>query len=228
MKKAIDLKISKPLMLFVWDFHGVLEKGNEDAVIDISNTVLEHAGYKERFTEEDNERYYGLKWYQYFEQLLPKLSMQDCMDLQTSCFKYAESNLNVLSKHIKPNDYVVEVLTNISSSGNKQIVVSNTRQNDLYWFLNSIGIKEYFDEDSIFGVNAHQTHSTKTDALRDYIGDVKFDKIIIIGDSEDDLKMGRAVGAINYFYKHPHRTHEDTVNADHTIKDLRAILDALD
>lgn len=40
------------MKLFVWDFHGVLEKDNDLAVLDISNKVLEQSGYAERFSEE--------------------------------------------------------------------------------------------------------------------------------------------------------------------------------
>lgn len=39
------------MILFVWDFHGVLEKDNEKAVVDISNQVLSEAGFKEKFTQ---------------------------------------------------------------------------------------------------------------------------------------------------------------------------------
>jgi len=215
------------MKLFVWDFHGVLEKDNEKAVIDISNQVLAQAGYSERFTEEDNERYYGLKWYQYFERLLPALAKEEHLALQAACFKFAEDNLDVLAKHIKPNDHVRVVLKKIADSGNQQIVISNTRQTDLIWFLNSIEIKEFFDEKHIIGVNAHQTHASKADALKAHVTNRKFDKIIVIGDSEDDLKLGKEVGATTYFYKHPHREHENTQNADHIINDLRIVLDEL-
>ena len=215
------------MKLFVWDFHGVLEKDNEKAVIDISNQVLSNAGYKERFTQEDNEQFYGLKWYQYFERLLPKLSNNEHFALQAACFRFAEDNLHILARHIKPNDYAIEVLTKIEESNNRQIVISNTRQSDLVWFLNSIGIKKYFDDNHIIGVNAHQTHTSKADALKAHLQDMKFDKIIVIGDSEDDLKLGKEVCATTYFYKHPHREHESTKNADHIIKDLRAVLDEL-
>lgn len=84
------------MKLFVWDFHGVLEKDNEKAVIDISNQVLKRAGYKERFTDKDNERLYGVKWYQYFEDLLPGLSNEGHLSLQAACFKFAEDNLHIL------------------------------------------------------------------------------------------------------------------------------------
>lgn len=215
------------MVLFVWDFHGVLEKDNEKAVIDISNQVLARSGFQERFTHEDNERYYGLKWYQYFERLLPGLTHEDHIALQSECFRYAEDNLDILTRHIKPNDYVLEVLSEIAQTGNIQLVISNTRQADLIWFLDSIGVKGYFDKDHIIGVNAHQTHNTKVDAITKFIEDLNPEKVIVIGDSEDDLIMGKAVGATTYFYKHPHREHENTNNADHVIKDLRVILKEL-
>jgi phosphoglycolate phosphatase-like HAD superfamily hydrolase len=215
------------MKLFVWDFHGVLEKDNEKAVIDISNQVLEQAGYSERLTEEDNERFYGLIWYQYFERLLPRLSKDECLALQAACFKFAEDNLHILAKHIKPNDHAVDVLAEIADSGNQQIVISNTRQSDLIWFLDSIGIKKFFDEAHIIGVNAHQTHSSKGDALKAHLKGMKLDQIIVIGDSEDDLRLGKDVGATTYFYKHPHRNHENAHNADYIIKDLRTVLYAL-
>ncbi len=215
------------MRLFVWDFHGVLEKDNEKAVIDISNRVLAAAGYEQRFTDEDNERFYGLKWYEYFERLLPDLPGPEHLKLQAACFKMAEDDLSLLSKHVKPNDHAPEVLKEIANAGHQQIVVSNSRQSDLVWFLNTVGLRQFFDDEHIIGVNAHQTHKTKAEALKNHLKRTKFDKIIVIGDSEDDLRLGRAVHATTYFYKHPHRRHEDTKSADHEIKDLRQVLSEL-
>jgi phosphoglycolate phosphatase-like HAD superfamily hydrolase len=215
------------MKLFVWDFHGVLEKDNEKAVIDISNRVLAAAGYKERFTDEDNERLYGVKWYEYFAWLLPGASHEEHLRLQAECFRFADENLHILTKYIKPNDHAIDVLRHIEESGNQQIVISNTRPDDLLWFLNTVGIREFFEPEHIIGVNAHQTHQTKLGALKAHLKDVEFDRIIVIGDSEGDLKLGREVGATTYFYKHPHRTHESTKNADHIIRDLREILKEL-
>ncbi len=98
------------MKLFVWDFHGVLEKDNDLAVLDISNKVLEEAGYSERFSEDDNRNFYGLKWFQYFEKLLPDLTNEQHMALQAACFKFAEKNLDILAKHIKPSDHSLAVL----------------------------------------------------------------------------------------------------------------------
>jgi len=59
------------MKLFIWDLHGTLEQGNERAAIDMSNQILERFGYRERFSDEDVFKLYGLKWFQYFEYLLP-------------------------------------------------------------------------------------------------------------------------------------------------------------
>jgi len=215
------------MILFVWDFHGVLEKDNEKAVMTISNTVLKNAGFKKCFSNEDNEKFLGLKWYEYFENLLPHLSKDECLKLQSDCLEYSKSNPHLIAGHIKAGDYAIEVLDKISKSGNEQIIISNTRQPDLLYFLDTIGVRKYFDDDKIIGTNAHQTFALKIDALQSYLQGKKFNKIVVIGDSESDLKLGRAVGAVTYFYKHPHRQHESTTNADHIIKDLRDVLSEL-
>jgi len=216
-----------PNTLFVWDFHGVLEKDNEKAVKVISNKILTQFGFTEQLTDKLNEEYLGLKWYQYFEKLLPNISKEKCLELQAACFKFVEDDPTILASQIKTNDHVVEVLTKIANSNNQQIVISNTRQKDLFWFLDTINIRIFFDDNNVIGVNAHQTHGSKIDALKDYLKDKNFKKIVTIGDSEGDLKLGKEVGAITYFYKHPKRNHEETQNADYIINDLREVLQEL-
>lgn len=38
------------MKLFVWDFHGFLEKDNEKAVVEITNMVLSQFDYEERLS----------------------------------------------------------------------------------------------------------------------------------------------------------------------------------
>ncbi len=212
------------MKLFVWDFHGVLEKDNDLAVLDISNQVLAEAGYTERFSEADNQKYYGLKWYQYFERLLPHLTPEQHMALQTACFTYAEANWHILEKHIKPNDNVPEVLTAIQSAGHDQIILSNTRPTDLLWFVPAVHIERYFPPDKVIGVNAHEKHGDKKEALRHYLHGKTFDDIVIIGDSQHDMELQEVAGGVTYFYNHPHLPATRLVKADHTITDLRDLL----
>jgi len=212
------------MKLFVWDFHGVLEKDNEKGVMIITNKVLENAGYSDRLSHEDNERFLGLKWYQYFKQLMPRLSREECLKLQSDCFEYSLSHPDIVGGSVKPNEGIFDVLGKIKKSGHRQIIISNTKPSELEKYLDRISIREFFDDGSAIGVNAHETHSTKVDALINFLSDKEFDQIICIGDSISDLELGRSVGATNYYYKHPHRKHDPTDLADYMINDLKKIL----
>jgi phosphoglycolate phosphatase-like HAD superfamily hydrolase len=215
------------MKLFVWDFHGVLEKDNYLAVLEISNKVLGQQGYTERFSEADNRSFYGLKWYQYFERLLPSLTTELHMALQAACFTYAEQNLDILAKHIKPSDHSIEVLKAIENAGDDQIILSNTRPSDLLWFVNTVGIKEFFPDEKIIGVNAHEKHGDKKAAFIDYLNDKSFEKVIIIGDSKSDMDLGEVTNATTYFYNHPGIKSDASVRADFVINDLREVLKAV-
>jgi len=215
------------MKLFVWDFHGVLKKDNDLAVLDISNKVLEQAGYTERFNEQNNREFYGLKWFQYFERLLPNLTNEQHMALQAACFEFAEKNLEILAKHIKPSDHSVSTLQAIRKAGHDQIILSNTRPSDLLWFVNAVGLKEFFPDEKIIGVNAHQKHGLKEDVLRSYLQDKHFEQLIIIGDSQSDLDLKKVAGGITYYYNHPHVNPNTAIQADHVISDLRELLQEL-
>jgi phosphoglycolate phosphatase-like HAD superfamily hydrolase len=212
------------MKLFVWDFHGVLEKDNDLAVLDISNQVLAQAGYDERFSDKDNKEYYGLKWYEYFERLLPNLTKAEHMALQTACFSFEENHLDVLARHIKPNDNAIDVLEIIQNAGHDQIILSNTRPSDLLWFVGAVRIKRYFPHEKIIGVNAHEKHGNKTEALKDYLHEKNFDAIVHIGDSESDMKLKDVAGGTTYFYNHPYLENMAKVAADYVIDDLRRVL----
>ncbi|HTE58626.1 MAG TPA: HAD hydrolase-like protein [Verrucomicrobiae bacterium] len=215
------------MKLFVWDFHGVLEKDNDKAVLEISNEVLRQAGHAERFSEEDNRAFYGLKWFQYFERLLPDLTNEQHMALQAACFVFAEENLHILAKHIKPNDHAVAVLESIHGAAHDQIILSNTRPHDLLWFVDTVGIQHLFPKDKVVGVNAHQKHGTKKDALAQYLKGKSLDGIVIIGDSQTDIDLHQVAGGTTYHYVHPHIATPSPVTADHSIRDLRQVLQEL-
>jgi phosphoglycolate phosphatase-like HAD superfamily hydrolase len=212
------------MKLFVWDFHGVLEKDNDLGVLDISNTILAQAGYTERFSEEDNRRFYGLNWYVYFERLLPQLSNKEHLALQAACFKYSEDHPEVIAKHIKPNDHVFDVLRAIHDAGNDQIIISNSRPKDILWFVNTIKIRKYFPIKKIIGVNGHELHVTKNAALRDYLKNKSFTKTVIVGDSENDMKLKEVNNGVAYFYNHPHLNPRESILADYVISDLKEVL----
>lgn len=114
------------MKLFVWDFHGVLEKGNDDAVLEITNFALEYHGYSRRMTQDEGILLSGLRWYEYFSFLLPQLLKEECHKLQSTCFEISQNKPEIIAKHIQLNDYADFVLESIHSSEHQQILISNT------------------------------------------------------------------------------------------------------
>ena len=102
------------MKLFVWDFHGVLEKNNEKAVFEITNLALKKNGFLRKMTPEENIDLCGKKWFQYFEYLLPQETHDIHVKLQSACIEIQKNDPQMISKHIKTNDYAPEILEAIS------------------------------------------------------------------------------------------------------------------
>jgi len=221
------------MKLFVWDFHGVLEKGNEGAVVEISNLALSDLGHSARLTEDQCRILYGKKWYEYFQALLPDEQAQVHLELQEICFDYSRDRSDIVKRHMQPNDHIHQVLEAIAKD-HEQIVISNTPPEHLQFFLDAVGIAHHFPKDRRFALDSHKMRSrkTKSGVLIQFLQDKKdkedkrFDEIIIIGDSPDDMVLKTAVAGKTYLYTHPGKTHPDC-QADSRIHDLRELLNEL-
>lgn len=214
------------MKLFVWDFHGVLEKDNEHAVIEISNRALKKLGYKEQFTPEDNVKLYGRKWYEYFEYLLPNELHETHLKIQRVCIKLEEDEPNIVDSNIKPNDHALEILNKIARSVHDQILISNMSDVALARFMDSINITHFFPETKAFPCNTRdgkKTH-TKIEMLKKYLRGRYFDTVVIIGDTIFDMEMKKAASNVTtYLYVHKHLNFPDC-DSDYKINDLREVL----
>ncbi len=216
------------MKLFVWDFHGVLEQGNDNAVLEISNRVLREFGYTIQFTSQECTNLSGLKWHEYFQYLLPDEPHINHIYLQERCFELAECEPEIIAKHIKPNDNAYAVLHTIEESGHSQIVISNTKPNALTMFLKVTGLDTFFSERHAFAADAHKTNirKTKKDILKEYIQDKKFDSFVIVGDSPSDIELGTIVNGTTYLYAHNTREFKDCA-AHYKIRNLLEVLKEL-
>lgn len=192
--------------------------------MEISNEVLKRFGYSQRFTEEDIAKLFGLKWFEYFEYLLPQESHERHLALQEHCFEMSNANPQIIIKYIKPSDHVHEVLDKIAQK-HRQILISNTTPKSLRIFLDSIQVTPYFPRENVFAVDAHQnpTKGTKKTTLEKFLKDKKFDDIITIGDSPIDIDLVSVAGGTSYLYSHPGRPFRNC-NADYKTHDLRELL----
>jgi phosphoglycolate phosphatase-like HAD superfamily hydrolase len=212
--------------LFVWDFHGTLEKGNELAALEVSNKALQKHGYQQRFNEKDAIKLYGKKWYEYFEYLLPEEDHQVHIDLQQTSFDWPDTE-RIIAKYMLPNDHAIEVISTIKNAGHEQILLSNTNLKALPVFIRLANLSEFFDETNAFAVMAHSREAkrTKQDVLGDYLKTSIAKDIIVIGDSINDMKLAEFAGAKGYMYKHKGLKFPDDIGSHiFCINDLRKVL----
>ncbi|MFI0797040.1 HAD family hydrolase [Micromonospora rubida] len=213
------------MKLFVWDLHGVLEQGNDRAVIDISNDVLSSFRYEQRFRYEDGRRLYGNKWYEYFAFLLPDETHDRHLELQDACFVLSEERPDLQYRWMTPTPHVTAVLGAIRAR-HQQIVISNTRPGTLDMFLKLLELTDYFTPGRAFAVDQHvrDAKSTKKDVLASYlIGQPTFEEIVIIGDSTSDMQLMEVAGGTTYLFAHPGIAFRNC-HADFQIRDLREVL----
>ena len=216
------------MKLFVWDFHGVLEKGNDQVVLEITNTALKRHGYSRQMTENENEFLCGSRWHEYFAFLLPGLEAEEYFKLQSTCFEISQNQWEITAQHIRLNDHAESVLDKIHHSPHCQILISNTVPQALDMFIKIVNIDRYFPPSHRFGVNMHpQTKATKQDSLNQFLKDCEpFDTIISIGDSAGDMTLINQYSerkGIGYLYTHPEKQHRQAV-CHYKINDLRVIL----
>lgn len=214
------------MKLFVWDFHGVLEKGNEFSVKEVTNRVLKEFNIPRRLSDEDLTRLYGQKWIDYFRELSPNSSEEELEAMTTRAFEISRKEKPFL-KYIKPMDNAEEVLRKIKERGGTNIVLSNSSQIGIVNFTNSVGLTYLFD--THIGIDNHLEKEielkTKAQAIRDHINGKNVEKIVVIGDHPKDIETGHEVNAITYLFSETENFPE--ADAHFRITDLRGLLKEL-
>jgi phosphoglycolate phosphatase-like HAD superfamily hydrolase len=212
--------------LFVWDLHGVLEIGNEKAVLSTSNLILGEEGYSERFSKEDINLLYGTKWHEYFDYLLPHLDKSEHLRLERRCVQFGLEHPEVIEEHVLSTGYAHEILGRINKAGHSQILISNVSEESLGLFMGLIGADYYFPGGHAFATNVQGQNRTKKEVLEEFIesSDIKFDKVVSVGDSPSDIELVEGYpNGVSFLYSHPGKGFRDCAPT-YKIKDLRCVL----
>jgi len=212
------------MKLFVWDFHGVLEKNNERAAQFITNKILKEAGYKERLTKKAGDELYGKRWFQYFEYLLPYESHEKHMELTYKCFDVGDFHPEIVEKYIRTAPWAKMVLRKIAAK-HDQILISNTHRVALERFVKSVELDQFFLKDKIFSTDSHRNipAKNKAEVATDYILEKDFEEIIVIGDAIEEMNLAKTIGAKFYLYAHKGKNFREC-DCEHKIRDLRDII----
>jgi len=213
-------------ILFIWDFHGVLEKDNINALEEFLNYGLEKRGHDRRITKKECRQWYGLSFDDYIKNLLPRADEAERKKVAGVCSEVAWDHIK---KHIKPQDMAEEVLERIALADHCNIVVSNSTPAAIYRFVDLVGLTRYFDE--VIGVDRDEQEEdyshieAKAEAIEKYLADKEFDRLVLVGDREDDIKVGQRLGAVTYLFD-PDDFRKRT-SADFKIKELERVLNQI-
>jgi phosphoglycolate phosphatase-like HAD superfamily hydrolase len=209
--------------LFVWDFHGVLEKDNEYAVQEVVNRVLLEFNINKKSTVEECRAMYGRKWADYFKFYAPNANEDT---IHKMVVKATEISIGerIATKYIKPTEHAHDVLKQIADKGHTNLIMSNSSDISLNYFLEAVNMQNAFHHK--FGADIHRkdkySKDTKSEFLKEFLKDKSFDKIILIDDMEQAIEMGLRFNAITF------RFHRNSVKpkskAHYVIDDLREVL----
>lgn len=132
-------------ILFVWDFHGTLEKNNVKAVQEIINKVLKRFGIEKEISFKEAVDLYGLSWIDYFKYIYPEGELNAWKKMKRMTEEIQNKD-NVVEKYIKPMDHAREVLSVIRAKGHLNIILSNCQPNLIEYFVGLVGLTEFFEK----------------------------------------------------------------------------------
>ena len=219
-------------ILFVWDFHGTLEKDNVLAVQEILNKVMAYYRLEKKITLAETVKYYGLSCVDYFHYLHPRGNLKLWNEMKEMVRHY-QKKCCIVEKYIKPADYAELVLKTIKKNKHKNIVLSNSKPFWIRYFVKLVKLENYIHH--IFGLDLHNivrknkdTSDMKYSVLKNFIKKNKFSKIIKIGDRDSDIKAGKMMGATTYYVKNKfNKNNKLKIKPDYIITDLREVLKEL-
>lgn len=220
-------------ILFVWDFHGVLEKGNEKSVEELCNLVLKDFGFERRINLKEVVDWYGLNWLDYFKLAVPEGNPELWQKMKEKVLSFQERGWEIIKKNIKAREFARDVLEEIENKGHQNVLLTNAQPEHAKRFTELIGINSYLDE--IIGVDTpyyfrktDKIHAVKGDKLANFLKGRDFKKIVLVGDRESDIWAGKSCGAMTYLFVDPENGNgKKETEADYTISDLREVLKEL-
>jgi HAD superfamily hydrolase (TIGR01549 family) len=219
--------------LFVWDFHGTLETGNIYAVQELVNLVLKDFKINKEVSIKEVRDWYGLSWFDYFKLAVPEGNDKLWQDMVNKVLSLQQRGWNIIKTHIKLRESAEEVLKTIKKEGHQNILLSNASPQHIKKFTDLLNITKYFTD--IIGVDKRhvsrinkEINDNKSKALTDFLRKREYNKVVVIGDRESDIKAGRNCGATTYLFIDPaFNENAKNTEADYIISDLKEILKQL-
>ena len=200
----------------IWDWNGTLLNDVPHA-IDTINFLLEPRGLPLLSVERYRE-IFGFPIRRYYETLGFDLQAESFADL---CDQFIERFMAKVGEcPLAPGSR--ELLGQIKAAGKKQSVLSATEQGNLHDMMSQFGLSHYFD--FVFGI-ADRLAVSKVQRGHDLMREsgVPSTRTLLIGDTDHDLEVGRALGISVLLVTHGHQSAERLKRLHHDVIDVSAL-----
>jgi phosphoglycolate phosphatase len=194
----------------IWDWNGTLLDDLEHNVATM-NWLLAAEGLP-AISVDHHRRHFGFPVQEYYTKLGFDTSPQI---FEALCERFNHRFHSGLDRcRLTPG--AKEILHHLKLAGKSQSILSATRQDTLERSVHSFGIHHYFSH--IFGIADDQATSKieQGKALVEQAG-VHADDTVIIGDTEHDLEVGRAIGVDVILVDHGHQALERLHSIHHKV-----------
>ena len=181
--------------LYVFDLHGTLLKGNEDAMYEILQKLFEERNLKINIVKQKLVELMGMPLDKIFGFLSPKSTGEEISQMVD---RFRELSPQISCKHLKPIEGVLEFLMKIKESGNAVAVVTTTHETLASKMIECTGISNYVDE--IKGLGEGDPISFKTNSIFTIKRKHDYEKVYMIGDKEEDMIAGYYAQAITVLF----------------------------
>ena len=227
LRSSVQLILSeRSPKLFIWDFHGTLEIGTLDVLTGIANNLLQENGSNKKYSTKEFAELESFSWRTFFASNLPNLDPKQISAIAEEAYNEKRFG-KLIEQYSRPNDGTLDLLKRIKEDGGINIIVSNSRQDKLGFYISHIGIEHFIDE--YYGMDDGTIKSgqdvlkKKVDTIKSILHAHQGCDVYITGDAEIDFIAARLVPVTGIFWIMPPERQKE-VGAGISSQQLRCIV----
>lgn len=200
--KIKELIVGQKTKIFIWDFYGTLEIGTIKVLNEIANILLKQNGSDKIYSLDEFTALPSFSWRIFFKEHFPYFDDNKIESIANEAYN-EEIFKDIIQKYSRPNNNALYVLSKIKESGGINVVISNSRQDKLGYYISQIGasslIDLYFGLDDGNFRSSQDVMKKKTLLIDDIVQKYKNHDTYVVGDTEVDLTAAR-LNSIKTFY----------------------------
>lgn len=203
--------------LYIFDLHGTLIQGNENAMYAILDRLFEERSISAEINKQKLAEFMVTPLKDIIESFVPHASPAELAEMTA---RFRELSQEISPKYLEPTEGARETLAQLKRAGNKIAVVTSANEKIARRMVGWVNLADLIDE--VVGIKDREDPITfKRRSIQELGQRYRCEKVYMIGDRDEDMKAGHEAGAITILFD-PEGTREK--GANHIISDLCTLL----